>query len=102
MPRSDMKTVVEDLVRVIEHVGLDDTQLDIEWLVHLASRAKEQIERLVEVVEWKSLYPRAEMAWYAKGLVAEVKGAPVCDLGQLGGKWYERTLKEPPGWLTSL
>jgi hypothetical protein len=49
---------------------------------------KGQLTKAVEVIEWKSLYQKAEMGWYAEALVSEIKGEPVSNTGWHGQQWY--------------
>jgi hypothetical protein len=53
-------------------------------------RQREVVLLLTEVVEWKSLYRKAEMGWYAEWLVACVRGLPEPESAEQGRRWYER------------
>jgi hypothetical protein len=47
------------------------------------------LQKAAEVIKWKSLYPKAEMGWYAEALVADIENAPEPDNAFHGRRWYE-------------
>jgi hypothetical protein len=52
-------------------------------------RTHEALAKAVQVIEWKSLYTKAEMGWYAEALVAQIKGLPEPENAFHGMRWYE-------------
>jgi hypothetical protein len=54
------------------------------------------LEKACQVIEWKSLYAKAEMEWYAEALVAEIRKQPEPETAFHGKRWYERAFGMSP------
>lgn len=90
----DMQTEVADMEHTIK---LLRDELTVAMLERDAQKGL--LTKAVEVIEWKSLYQKAEMGWYAEALVSEIKGEPVSDTGWHGQQWYAhlRSIIPPHG-----
>lgn len=76
-------SIIERL-RIAGSTGLDLSPGD-----PLCAEAADLLARAVEVIEWKSLYRKAEMGWYAEALTAKILGQPAPEDAYAGCSWYK-------------